>query len=113
MFSAGVLSIEVVGLSTTFNGEADRVAMPAVWRELVERLTAAAGLPLMPGRCSRPSCRFPCGRDCGPRLIRLCGFDCKLTFSLLGLVLFEKSVKFAPDFFLSGRLDCVILKGLW
>lgn len=37
---------EVVGLLTTFNGEADRVAMHAVRRELVERQAAAAGLPL-------------------------------------------------------------------
>jgi uncharacterized protein (TIGR00290 family) len=37
---------EVVGLLTTFNGEADRVAMHAVRREFVERQAAAAGLPL-------------------------------------------------------------------
>lgn len=37
---------EVVGLLTTFNEEADRVAMHAVRRELVERQAAAAGLPL-------------------------------------------------------------------
>jgi uncharacterized protein (TIGR00290 family) len=39
---------EVVGLLTTFNGEADRVAMHAVRRELVERQAAEAGLPLWP-----------------------------------------------------------------
>jgi uncharacterized protein (TIGR00290 family) len=39
---------EVVGLLTTFNAEADRVAMHAVRRELVERQAAAAGLPLWP-----------------------------------------------------------------
>ena len=47
---------EVVGLLTTFNGEADRVAMHAVRRELVERQAAAAGLPLwdvaLPWPCS-------------------------------------------------------------
>ncbi len=37
---------EVVGLLTTFNSEADRVAMHAVRRKLVERQAAAAGLPL-------------------------------------------------------------------
>jgi uncharacterized protein (TIGR00290 family) len=37
---------EVVGLLTTFNAEADRVAMHAVRRELVERQAAATGLPL-------------------------------------------------------------------
>jgi uncharacterized protein (TIGR00290 family) len=37
---------EVVGLLTTFNGEADRVAMHAVRRELVEWQAAAAGLRL-------------------------------------------------------------------
>ncbi len=62
MSSAGVLSMKLWGLSTTFNGEADRVAMHAVWRELVERPAASAGLPLMPGRCSMPSCRFPLAR---------------------------------------------------
>jgi uncharacterized protein (TIGR00290 family) len=47
---------EVVGLLTTFNDEADRVAMHAVRRELVERQAAAAGLPLwavkLPWPCS-------------------------------------------------------------
>ncbi len=37
---------QVVGLLTTFNEEADRVAMHAVRRDLVERQAAAAGLPL-------------------------------------------------------------------
>src|SRR5688572_9957394 len=48
--------IEVVGLLTTFNGAADRVAMHAVRRELVEAQAAAAGLPLwevdLPSPCS-------------------------------------------------------------
>ncbi len=39
---------EVVGLLTTFNAEADRVAMHAVRRSLVERQATAAGLPLWP-----------------------------------------------------------------
>jgi uncharacterized protein (TIGR00290 family) len=47
---------EVVGLLTTFNGEADRVAMHAVRRELVERQATACGLPLwtvaLPWPCS-------------------------------------------------------------
>ena len=47
---------EVVGLLTTFNAEADRVAMHAVRRELVERQAAAVGLPLwsvpLPWPCS-------------------------------------------------------------
>ena len=47
---------EVVGLLTTFNQEADRVAMHAVRRSLVERQAAAAGLPLwsvpLPWPCS-------------------------------------------------------------
>jgi uncharacterized protein (TIGR00290 family) len=46
----------VVGLLTTFNEVADRVAMHAVRRELVERQAAAAGLPLwavpLPWPCS-------------------------------------------------------------
>lgn len=46
----------MVGLLTTFNGEADRVAMHAVRRELVERQAEAAGLPLwavpLPWPCS-------------------------------------------------------------
>jgi uncharacterized protein (TIGR00290 family) len=40
--------LEVVGLLTTFNEAADRVAMHAVRRELVEAQAAAAGLPLWP-----------------------------------------------------------------
>jgi uncharacterized protein (TIGR00290 family) len=47
---------EVVGLLTTFNQVADRVAMHAVRRELVERQAAAVGLPLwavpLPWPCS-------------------------------------------------------------
>ena len=47
---------DVVGLLTTFNEVADRVAMHAVRRELVERQAAAAGLPLwalaLPWPCS-------------------------------------------------------------
>lgn len=46
----------MVGLLTTFNQEADRVAMHGVRRELVERQAAAAGLPLwavpLPWPCS-------------------------------------------------------------
>ena len=48
--------IEVVGLLTTFNEAADRVAMHAVRRELVDAQAAAAGLPLwevdLPSPCS-------------------------------------------------------------
>src|SRR6202167_2094948 len=47
---------EVVGLLTTFNEVADRVAMHAVRHELLERQAAAAGLPLwavpLPWPCS-------------------------------------------------------------
>lgn len=39
---------EIAGLLTTFNQEADRVAMHAVRRTLVERQATAAGLPLWP-----------------------------------------------------------------
>ncbi len=40
--------VEVVGLLTTFNESADRVAMHAVRRELVEAQAYATGLPLIP-----------------------------------------------------------------
>jgi uncharacterized protein (TIGR00290 family) len=40
--------VEVVGLLTTFNEAADRVAMHAVRRRLVEAQAGAAGLPLRP-----------------------------------------------------------------
>ncbi len=47
---------EVAGLLTTFNAEADRVAMHAVRRALVDQQAAAAGLPLwsvpLPWPCS-------------------------------------------------------------
>jgi uncharacterized protein (TIGR00290 family) len=47
---------EIVGLLTTFNEAADRVAMHAVRRELVERQATVAGLPLwdvgLPWPCS-------------------------------------------------------------
>lgn len=48
--------VELVGLLTTFNEAADRVAMHAVRRELVEAQAAVAGLPLwsvpLPYPCS-------------------------------------------------------------
>ena len=40
--------VQVVGLLTTFNEAADRVAMHAVRRELVEMQAKAAGVPLWP-----------------------------------------------------------------
>ncbi|MGI9329744.1 MAG: ATP-binding protein [Gammaproteobacteria bacterium] len=40
-------SFEVVGLLTTFNTDADRVAMHAVRRELVDAQARSAGLPLI------------------------------------------------------------------
>ncbi len=40
--------VEVVGLLTTFNEAADRVAMHAVRHALVEAQASAAGLPLWP-----------------------------------------------------------------
>ena len=58
--------LEVVGLLTTFNEAADRVAMHAVRRELVEAQAAAAGLPLFPIMLPHPlrtrSTRGACGR---------------------------------------------------
>ena len=42
---------EVVGLLTTFNEAADRVAMHAVRHALVEQQAAAAGIPLSAIRC--------------------------------------------------------------
>lgn len=41
-------AVDIVGLMTTFNEVADRVAMHAVRRELVEMQAAAAGLPVLP-----------------------------------------------------------------
>ena len=42
------VDLEVVGLLTTFNKSADRVAMHAVRRELVEAQAKAVGVPLWP-----------------------------------------------------------------
>ena len=61
---------EVVGLLTTFNRQADRVAMHAVRRVLVEAQAAAAGLPVwcvpLPSPCSNSEyeaiMRAVCGR---------------------------------------------------
>jgi len=59
---------EVVGLLTTFNQEADRVAMHAVRRELVERQAAAAGLPLwtvpLPWPCSNQQYELLMAESC-------------------------------------------------
>jgi diphthamide synthase (EF-2-diphthine--ammonia ligase) len=58
-------NIEIVGLLTTFNEEADRVAMHAVRRELVEAQAAAAGLPLVPVMLP-----FPCPNEVYERRMR-------------------------------------------
>ncbi len=59
---------EVVGLLTTFNREADRVAMHAVRRELVERQAGATGLPLwqvpLPWPCSNEQYESLMGQTC-------------------------------------------------
>ena len=59
---------EVVGLLTTFNEVADRVAMHAVRRELVERQAAATGLPLwavpLPWPCSNEQYEGLMARTC-------------------------------------------------
>src|ERR1700693_4307257 len=59
---------EVVGLLTTFNGEADRVAMHAVRRELVERQAAAAGPPVwavaLPWSCSNEQYELLMSQTC-------------------------------------------------
>ena len=56
------------GCLTTFNGEADRVAMHAVRRELVERQAAAAGLPLwgvpLPWPCSNEQYELLMAQTC-------------------------------------------------
>lgn len=49
---------EVIGLLTTFNEEADRVAMHAVRRSLVEAQAAATGLPLW-----RADLPYPCSHE--------------------------------------------------
>jgi uncharacterized protein (TIGR00290 family) len=60
---------EVVGLLTTFNEEADRVAMHAVRRELVERQAAAIGLALwavpLPWPCSNEQYEALMAEACG------------------------------------------------
>jgi uncharacterized protein (TIGR00290 family) len=63
---------EVVGLLTTFNEVADRVAMHAVRRELVERQAAAAGLPLwavgLPWPCSNGEYESRMAQSCAEAL---------------------------------------------
>jgi diphthamide synthase (EF-2-diphthine--ammonia ligase) len=64
---------EVVGLLTTFNEEADRVAMHAVKRELVERQAAAAGLPLwavpLPWPCSNEQYELLMAEACAKAVV--------------------------------------------
>lgn len=50
--------VDIVGLLTTFNESADRVAMHAVRRQLVEKQAAAIGLPLFPIMLP-----WPCSND--------------------------------------------------
>ena len=63
---------EVVGLLTTFNEVAGRVAMHAVRRELVERQAAAAGLPLwavpLPWPCSNEEYESRMAQSCAKAL---------------------------------------------
>ena len=59
---------EIAGLLTTFNQAAERVAMHAVRRELVERQAAATGLPLwsvpLPWPCSNEQYELLMGETC-------------------------------------------------
>jgi diphthamide synthase (EF-2-diphthine--ammonia ligase) len=59
---------EIAGLLTTFNEAADRVAMHAVRRELVERQASAAGLPLwnvpLPWPCSNQQYELVMAETC-------------------------------------------------
>jgi uncharacterized protein (TIGR00290 family) len=69
---------EVVGLLTTFNEEAGRVAMHAVRRELVERQAAATGLPLwavtLPWPCSNEQYESLMARACARAVAE--GIEC-------------------------------------
>jgi uncharacterized protein (TIGR00290 family) len=59
---------EIAGLLTTFNGEADRVAMHAVRRELVKAQAEAVGIPLwdvdLPSPCSNQDYERIMGEVC-------------------------------------------------
>ncbi len=57
--------VEVVGILTTFNATADRVAMHAVRRSLVKAQASAAGLPLWP-----VSLPWPCTNDVYERCLQ-------------------------------------------
>src|SRR6476620_1620563 len=69
---------EVVGLLTTFNGAADRVAMHGVRRSLVKAQAEAAGLPLwdidLPWPCSNEDYEYSMRAVC-ERALRS-GVDC-------------------------------------
>jgi diphthamide synthase (EF-2-diphthine--ammonia ligase) len=47
--------LEVVGLLTTLNGDADRVAMHAVRRDLLRAQATALGMPLHESTCRGPA----------------------------------------------------------
>src|SRR5580700_189931 len=69
---------EIVGLLTTFNREADRVAMHGVRRELVEAQAEAAGIPLwdvdLPSPCSNTDYENILSEEC-ERAVRS-GIEC-------------------------------------
>jgi uncharacterized protein (TIGR00290 family) len=69
---------EIVGLITTFNREADRVAMHGVRRELVEAQAEAAGIPLwdvdLPSPCSNADYENILSEEC-KRAVRS-GIEC-------------------------------------
>jgi uncharacterized protein (TIGR00290 family) len=58
--------VQVVGMLTTFNETADRVAMHAVRRTLVEAQASATGLPLWP-----VSLPWPCSNDVYEQRMRI------------------------------------------
>lgn len=102
---------EIAGLLTTFNQAADRVAMHAVRRELVERQAALAGLPLwavgLPWRCSNEQYETLMAETCAKALAQ--GIE-GIAFGDLFLedvrAYREKQLKdtgFAPIFPLWGR----------
>lgn len=98
--------VEVVGLLTTFNEAADRVAMHAVRHELVRRQAEAVGVPLYPVMLP-----WPCSNDdyesrMGAALSKLIA-DLRLTGVAFGDLFLEDIRRYREERMRPTGLDCL------
>ena len=98
--------VEIVGLLTTFNESADRVAMHAVRHELVTRQAQAAGIPLFPVMLPWPCSNDDYERRIGGALSSLTT-ELELTGVAFGDLFLEDIRRYREERMQPTGLDCL------